>query len=199
MCAFVLTKISLTDRSGSCHGQFALRSGTICLGSQRLSLCQVDLVTYTTYAYQVLACGIIRIITCCSIQSLLPSLLADLHKLHTQPLLTRAAMVWPFGGKKESEEQVPMETPSLQSLTKPQTQASAPQDDPYASDPILSQMPRPSSVFEFGQTVSAGQGYMRGVCTGENPDAIQACTWSIEVAPQPAKPKEKKSTYRIEF
>lgn len=111
-------------------------------------------------------------------------------------------MVWPFGGKdkKDAEDQKQQEsTPSLQSLTKPQAPSPPPQDDPYASDPILSQMPRPSSVFEFGHTVSVGQEYMRGVCTGENPDAIQACTWSIEVAPQPAKPKEKKSTFRIEF
>lgn len=69
--------------------------------------------------------------------------------------------------------------------------------DPYASDPVLSQMPRPSSLFEFGPMVQVGQDYMRGVCTGDDPDAIQACTWTIEEAE--GKAKDKKHLYRVEF
>lgn len=61
----------------------------------------------------------------------------------------------------------------------------------------LLSLPKPSSVFEFGQTVQVGADFMRGVCTGDDPDAIQACTWSIEQAQ--GKPKEKKHQYRIEF
>lgn len=53
-----------------------------------------------------------------------------------------------------------------------------------------------SSVFEFGPTVQVGQDYLRGVCIGEDPDAIQACTWSVEPA---QKTKEKHHLYRIEF
>mmetsp|Transcript_21355 Transcript_21355/g.46679 ORF Transcript_21355/g.46679 Transcript_21355/m.46679 type:complete len:110 (+) Transcript_21355:84-413(+) len=56
---------------------------------------------------------------------------------------------------------------------------------------------RPSSVFEFGPTVQVGQDILRGVCAGDDPDAIQACTWSIE--PAQGKPKDKQHTYRIEF
>ncbi|GLC58799.1 hypothetical protein PLESTB_001402300 [Pleodorina starrii] len=61
----------------------------------------------------------------------------------------------------------------------------------------LHRMPRPSSVFEFGPMVQVGSDYMRGVCTGDNPDAIQACTWTIEEAQ--GKPKEKKHLFRVEF
>ena len=64
-------------------------------------------------------------------------------------------------------------------------------------DDAMQAMPKPSSVFEYGPMVTAGADYMRGVCTGEDPDALQACTWSLE--PVQAKPKEKKHMYRIEF
>ncbi|GLI69614.1 hypothetical protein VaNZ11_014281 [Volvox africanus] len=74
---------------------------------------------------------------------------------------------------------------------------SSTQPDSFTSDPVLSQMPRPSSVFEFGTLVQVGSEYMRGVCTGDNPDAIQACTWTIEEAQ--GKPKEKKHVFRVEF
>ena len=50
-------------------------------------------------------------------------------------------------------------------------------------DDAMLAMPRPSSVFEYGPTVGAGGEYMRGVCTGEDPDALQACTWSLEPVP----------------
>ncbi|KAG2486211.1 hypothetical protein HYH03_015173 [Edaphochlamys debaryana] len=91
------------------------------------------------------------------------------------------------GKKEEAPKQEPPTVPHV----------SSPQTDPYAADPVLSQMPRPSSVFEFGPTVSVGSDYMRGVCTGDNPDAIQACTWTIEEAQ--GKPKEKRHVFRVEF
>lgn len=53
-----------------------------------------------------------------------------------------------------------------------------------------------TSVFEFGPVVSAGQDFMRGVCIGDDPDAIQACTWSVETA---QRSREKHHLYRIEF
>jgi hypothetical protein len=108
-------------------------------------------------------------------------------------------MVFGLGGKKEgpkADKQPPPEAtvaqaPSLGSLSKGDAQ------DPYAVDPVLSQMPRPSSLFEFGPLVQVGQNYMRGVCTGDDPDAIQACTWTIEEAQ--GKVKDKKHIYRVEF
>ncbi|KXZ45166.1 hypothetical protein GPECTOR_57g456 [Gonium pectorale] len=100
-------------------------------------------------------------------------------------------MVFGRKDKKPEEEPKPVEpapeVPHVSSL----------QPDPYSSDPVLSQMPRPSSVFEFGPMVQVGADYMRGVCTGDNPDAIQACTWTISQAE--GKPKEKKHVYRVEF
>ena len=58
-------------------------------------------------------------------------------------------------------------------------------------------LPRPNSIFEFGPSVTAGSEYMRGMCAGDNPDAIQACTWTVE--PLQGKQREKKPLYRIEF
>mmetsp|Transcript_43738 Transcript_43738/g.131103 ORF Transcript_43738/g.131103 Transcript_43738/m.131103 type:complete len:99 (+) Transcript_43738:59-355(+) len=53
-----------------------------------------------------------------------------------------------------------------------------------------------SSVFEFGAVVPAGKDFMRGVCIGDDPDAIQACTWSVETA---QRGRDKTHLYRIEF
>ncbi len=76
---------------------------------------------------------------------------------------------------------------------------SASQQQPTAtgSVDVLQGLPKPSSVFEFGHAVQQGQDYMRGVCTGDDPDAIQACTWSLE--PWSGKAKDKRHAYRIEF
>ncbi|MEW5307920.1 MAG: hypothetical protein WDW38_010569 [Sanguina aurantia] len=71
--------------------------------------------------------------------------------------------------------------------------------DVYATDPVLSKMPRPSNLFEFGPLVNLDQDFLRGVCTSENPDAIQACTWSLERVERKVKPKGKRHAYRIEF
>eukprot|EP00198_Chlamydomonas_reinhardtii_P007045 XP_001696381.1 predicted protein [Chlamydomonas reinhardtii] len=100
-----------------------------------------------------------------------------------------------FGGKDKGAKK-PEETPKPAEPAAPVPHVSS-APDPYATDPVLSQMPRPSSVFEFGPMVQVGSDYMRGVCTGDNPDAIQACTWTIEEAQ--GKPKEKKHVFRVEF
>jgi hypothetical protein len=99
-----------------------------------------------------------------------------------------------FGGGKDKK---PVEEPKQEEPSPAVPNVSSTQPDPFASDPVLSQMPRPSSVFEFGPLVQASSEYMRGVCTGDNPDAIQACTWTIEEVQ--GKPKEKKHVYRVEF
>lgn len=105
-------------------------------------------------------------------------------------------MVFGLGKEKEKEKRQEEELkPEEPSPAAPSLES--PQPDPYSSDPVLSQMPRPLSVFEFGPMVQVGSDYMRGVCTGDNPDAIQACTWTIEEAQ--GKPKEKKHVFRVEF
>jgi hypothetical protein len=50
------------------------------------------------------------------------------------------------------------------------------------------------TLFEFGNLVPAGGTVLRGVCTGDDPEAIQACTWSVEKVQQGKKPR-----YRVEF
>ncbi len=57
--------------------------------------------------------------------------------------------------------------------------------------------PRPTSIFEFGEPVPAGGDLLRGMCAGADPDAIHACTWTIE--PAQGRGRGKKPRYRVEF
>jgi hypothetical protein len=57
--------------------------------------------------------------------------------------------------------------------------------------------PRPVSIFEFGKPVAVGAERLVGMCAGDNPDAIQACAWTLE--PLQGKPRERRPVYRIEF
>lgn len=79
---------------------------------------------------------------------------------------------------------------------RPPAPSVATQDKPLAEG-LAGALPRPSSIFEFGPSVSVGDDFMKGMCTGDNPDAIQACTWTVEQLQ--GKAKEKKPVYRIEF
>lgn len=58
-------------------------------------------------------------------------------------------------------------------------------------------MARPTSIFEFGEPVPVGGEVLRGMCAGTDPDAIQACTWSLE--PVQGKGRERRPHYRVEF
>ncbi|KAF5833963.1 hypothetical protein DUNSADRAFT_9527 [Dunaliella salina] len=102
-----------------------------------------------------------------------------------------------FGKKKEQEKQNAAEEAEKQKVSVSRAIPTKPAVIGDQDDAMLA-MPRPSSVFEYGPTVSVGGEYMRGVCTGEDPDALQACTWSLEPVPG-ARPKDKKHLYRIEF
>lgn len=54
--------------------------------------------------------------------------------------------------------------------------------------------PEEVSVFEFGPSVPVGGSVLKGMCIGENPDAIQACAWTV------AKSQDKKKLkYHVEF
>lgn len=107
----------------------------------------------------------------------------------------------------ETSSKAPSTSSSSPSLSAPASSVVAPlpltvkpvpaKPDLYSTDPVLSKMPRPSSLFEFGPMVNLDQDFLRGVCTSENPDAIQACTWSLEQTE--GKPKDKRHAYRIEF
>jgi hypothetical protein len=66
-----------------------------------------------------------------------------------------------------------------------------------AADPALALVAtRPTSVFAFGPVVAPGGDVLRGMCAGDDPDAIQACTWTIEKAQQGAG---KAHAYVVEF
>lgn len=64
-------------------------------------------------------------------------------------------------------------------------------------DSLLGLLPKPMSTFEFGPPVTVGGTIMTGVCSGDNPNVIQACAWTLETLQ--GKPGDKKPAYRIEF
>lgn len=101
-------------------------------------------------------------------------------------------MVFPFLNKDKQDNKASADA----SNSSQQGANGSKPDVAKTAEPAVS-MPKPSSVFEFGTTVQVGADFMRGVCTGDDPDAIQACTWSVE--PLQGKAKEKKHLYRIEF
>lgn len=53
------------------------------------------------------------------------------------------------------------------------------------------------STFEFGKQVQPGDEYLKGSCAGDNPDAIQACVWSIQTSGSSGRGKQP--LYHIEF
>mmetsp|Transcript_12517 Transcript_12517/g.22402 ORF Transcript_12517/g.22402 Transcript_12517/m.22402 type:complete len:82 (+) Transcript_12517:210-455(+) len=53
------------------------------------------------------------------------------------------------------------------------------------------------SLFEFGPKVDINGEILRGNCVGENPDAIQACIWSLETVEK--QQADKTHRYKIEF
>lgn len=102
---------------------------------------------------------------------------------------------WPFGGgkgdihaKKLPEQQQQKQSP-LQDLQLKQQGADG--------DLLGATLPKPTSIFEFGELVPVGSDILRGMCAGSDPDAIHACTWTIEQAQ--GKGREKKPKYRVEF
>ncbi|KAK9841955.1 hypothetical protein WJX81_000867 [Elliptochloris bilobata] len=55
------------------------------------------------------------------------------------------------------------------------------------------------AVFEFGGPVSAGNGLvMKGVCSVDDAEAVQACVWRVE-APSATKTPQPLPKFHIEF
>lgn len=108
---------------------------------------------------------------------------------------------WPFGKGDVSAKPLPKQRQQqldeeAARLKKVQTAAAAGGDSKTA-DLFASPMPKPASIFEFGKPVAISSDHLVGMCAGDNPEAIQACTWTIE--PLQGKPREKRPVYRIEF
>jgi hypothetical protein len=105
---------------------------------------------------------------------------------------------WPFGKSsldakplpKARQQQLDEEAARMQQL---QAAAGGPGKDNGFATPL----PRPTSIFEFGKPVPISSDHLVGMCAGDNPDAIQACTWTVE--PLQGKAREKRPIYRIEF
>ena len=94
---------------------------------------------------------------------------------------------WPFGKGPLQADKLP----------EPKAAAAKPGAVSSNVEPPSGFLPKPVSVFEFGAPVAVGTEFLRGVCSGDNPDAVQACTWSVDALQ--GKPREKKPVYRIEF
>ena len=109
---------------------------------------------------------------------------------------------WPFG--KSSVDAKPLPKARQQQLEEEQQQlqklAAAGSGGDAGGKPaelVPAAMPRPTSIFEFGKPAPVSADHLVGMCAGDNPDAIQACTWTIE--PLQGKAREKRPVYRIEF
>ena len=103
-------------------------------------------------------------------------------------------MGFPWDKKDDSKAAAkPADKPAESSVSK--AAGDAPKIGP--PDQKADALPAPSSLFEFGPTVAVGTEIMRGTCTGDDPDAILACTWHLE--PAQGKPRDKVHSYRIEF
>jgi hypothetical protein len=87
---------------------------------------------------------------------------------------------WPFGrGGDLAASKIPDGgKPTKTAAAGVTTAASAAAADPAAALALA----RPTSVFAFGPVVAPGGDVLRGMCAGDDPDAIQACTWTIEKA-----------------
>lgn len=98
---------------------------------------------------------------------------------------------WPFGPKGDiTAKKLPEQSsqPAQELQIKKQL---------GSENELAEQLPRPSSIFEFGEPVPVGGDILKGMCAGSDPDAIHACTWTIEQAQ--GKGREKKPRYRVEF
>lgn len=107
---------------------------------------------------------------------------------------------WPFSKgdvhakplPRQRQQQLDDEQQQLKQL-----QTAAGGGDGKPTDVFTQPPPRPTSIFEFGKPVPISSDHLVGMCAGDNPDAIQACTWTIE--PLQGKAREKRPLYRIEF
>lgn len=102
---------------------------------------------------------------------------------------------WPFGKQgdikaKKLPEQQQQDSKQLEELLK-QTG----QDNSELLGAVAAA--KPTSIFEFGEPVPVGGDVLRGMCAGADPDAIHACTWTVEQAQ--GRGRQKQPKYRVEF
>jgi hypothetical protein len=105
---------------------------------------------------------------------------------------------WPFGKSSVDAKQLPkarQQQADEEQQRLAAAQAAGGTDAKGAA--LMPPMPRPTSIFEFGKPVAISSEHLVGMCAGDNPDAIQACTWTVE--PLQGKAREKRPLYRIEF
>ena len=107
---------------------------------------------------------------------------------------------WPFG-KSNAVDAKPLPQARQQQLDAERRAAerlaAAGASGPAGAAAAPPAPPRPASIFEFGRPTPVVAEHLVGMCAGDNPDAIQACAWTVE--PLPGKPREKRPLYRVEF
>uniref|UniRef100_A0A383VKC3 Uncharacterized protein n=1 Tax=Tetradesmus obliquus TaxID=3088 RepID=A0A383VKC3_TETOB len=101
---------------------------------------------------------------------------------------------WPFGSKADGVSAKRLDSKQDSKQQPPVQDLQLKQGD---GDILAAALPKPTSIFEFGEPVPVGSDILRGMCAGSDPDAIHACTWTIE--PAQGKGREKKPKYRVEF
>jgi hypothetical protein len=107
---------------------------------------------------------------------------------------------WPFGSGKgdikasklpgQQQQQHAQDAKQLEELLKQTGQAD---NNELLGGPTA----KPTSIFEFGEPVPVGGDVLRGMCAGADPDAIHACTWTVEQAQ--GRGRQKQPKYRVEF
>jgi hypothetical protein len=100
---------------------------------------------------------------------------------------------WPFGKQGDIHAKKLPE----QKETKQQQQQLEELLKQTGQDNELATQAKPTSIFEFGEPVQAGGDALKGMCAGADPDAIHACTWTVEQAQ--GRGRQKQPKYRVEF
>lgn len=110
-------------------------------------------------------------------------------------------MGW-FGGNKKTEEE-----PEKETATRPVSDSAAP--DQSSGKPSRSTDAEPAdlaesepegtlpAVFEFGGPAVESGVQMKGICSVDDPNQIQACLWRVD--PVPSETPKDESRYQILF
>lgn len=105
---------------------------------------------------------------------------------------------WPFGKQGDIQaKKLPAAQQQQQAQDAKQLEELIKQTGQDNSELLGGPVPKPSSIFEFGEAVPVGGDVLRGMCAGADPDAIHACTWTVEQAQ--GRGRQKQAKYRVEF
>jgi hypothetical protein len=101
---------------------------------------------------------------------------------------------WPFGKQGDIQAK---KLPEQKESKQQQQQLEELLKQTGQDNELATQQAKPTSIFEFGEPVQAGGDVLKGMCAGADPDAIHACTWTVEQAQ--GRGRQKQPKYRVEF